>query len=203
MKHVLKTILIMIGLTLVSTCFAFDENGNATSLGDVSQVATGLIFMTTNLMSLCFFLLGMGFTVGAIVRYRAHYKNPMAAPLMTPILMSFLAVIMFSFNAFNHWKQNEVFGGKKPPKVNIHVPNFNGKVQAANTEAKTPLQVLREMEHANKGSAPAQVRPQPQPVQPHQALTDDTYQDEPQITAPSTNPDYDFDDDDDEEEYAT
>lgn len=204
MKKVFEPLFFVLMLVLASTAFAFDDSGNATSLGDVSQVVTGLIFMTTNLMAVCFFLLGIGFSIGAIIRFRYHYKNPNAMPLMTPILMSFLAIIMFCFNAFNAWKQNEVFRGGKAPSMHITVPNYNPNQenQVAGPQQKTPIQALRDMEAAQKYPHAYSQAPQP-----NQATQPPAYQPPAGTVVHPSMPvqpyDPDFDDDDDDEEYAT
>jgi hypothetical protein len=141
----LKTQWVLLGTLIASVCFGEDSD-SIRSLGDISDTVMGLIFMSTDLFSVVFFMLAMGFAVGATVRFRVHFKNPSAMPLLTPILMSFLALIMLCFNLFNTWKQKEVFGGKKPPVFHIKIAKYNDKSPVR----KTPIQALRDRENAAK-----------------------------------------------------
>lgn len=86
---VLRTISLM--LLMVVSQFAEAE---VRTLGDVARTITESFEDITRLITAGSYLAGLGFSIGAIMKFRQHKDNPSQIPVGTPIAMLFVASCM-------------------------------------------------------------------------------------------------------------
>lgn len=68
-------------------------NGNLTLGGMASQI-TGSFTALTNLITAGSYLAGLGFSIGAIMKFKQHKDNPSQIPIGTPIALVFIAAAL-------------------------------------------------------------------------------------------------------------
>ena len=85
-------------LVLVSlSCFALGTTVYADTgldLGTVAGNITGSMQSLAKLISAMSYVLGMGFAVGAVFKFKAHKDNPTQIPVGTPIALIFIAAVL-------------------------------------------------------------------------------------------------------------
>ena len=64
------------------------------TLGDVARTITESFEDITRLITAGSYLAGLGFSIGAIMKFRQHKDNPSQIPVGTPIAMLFVASCM-------------------------------------------------------------------------------------------------------------
>jgi intracellular multiplication protein IcmD len=78
-------------LLMVVSPFAVAE---VRTLGDVARTITESFEDITRLITAGSYLAGLGFSIGAIMKFRQHKDNPSQIPVGTPIAMLFVASCM-------------------------------------------------------------------------------------------------------------
>ena len=71
---------------------ASDTSG--TSVGDIAESITGSFSSLTKLVTAGSYLAGLGFSVGAIMKFKQHKDNPTQIPIGTPIALVFVAAAL-------------------------------------------------------------------------------------------------------------
>ena len=61
------------------------------SLGGMASTITGSFTNLTKLVTAGSYLAGLGFAVGAIMKFKQHKENPSNMPVGTPIMLTFIA----------------------------------------------------------------------------------------------------------------
>lgn len=68
----------------------------ATNLGSVASSITSTFTSLTKLITASSYLAGLGFSIGAILKFKAHKDNPQQVPIGTPIALVFIgAALLF------------------------------------------------------------------------------------------------------------
>ncbi|MCW5588610.1 MAG: type IV secretion protein IcmD [Legionellales bacterium] len=83
---------IVCGLFLVDPAFASSVNPN--SLGAMANTLTSNFGALARLITAGSYVAGMGFGVGAILKFKAHKDNPTQIPIGTPIALVFIAAAL-------------------------------------------------------------------------------------------------------------
>ena len=75
---------------------AYADGGTSTSitLGDVSENMTNSMQALAKLISAVSYVLGIGFAVGAVFKFKAHKDNPTQIPVGTPIALFFISAVL-------------------------------------------------------------------------------------------------------------
>lgn len=88
---VLKTLAIVFsGLLVSQAVFAAEVR----TLGDVAKTITESFESISKLITAGSYLAGLGFSIGAIMKFKQHKDNPTQIPIGTPIAMLFIAAAM-------------------------------------------------------------------------------------------------------------
>lgn len=64
------------------------------SIGDVAQSITGSFTNLAKLITAGSYLAGLGFSIGAIMKFKQHKDNPTQIPIGTPIALVFIAAAL-------------------------------------------------------------------------------------------------------------
>lgn len=85
----LLTALMMVGIFLISApCFA---QGTDLTIGGVASLITKSFRNIARLITAASYLSGLGFAIGAIMKFKQHKDNPTQIPVGTPIALLFIA----------------------------------------------------------------------------------------------------------------
>jgi intracellular multiplication protein IcmD len=96
-----------LSLALVDVALA---EGQAQTLGTLASNVTGSLGQIAKLLIAGAFVAGMGFAVGAVLKFKQHKDNPTQIPVGTPIALVFIAAaLMFLPSIFSSLGQT-VFG---------------------------------------------------------------------------------------------
>ena len=88
-----KVLLMLLGL---SCLIAMDAALAGSGIGGVASKVTGNLKDIAKLITAGSYVAGMAFTVGAIVKFKAHKDNPTQIPIGTPIALLFVgAALLF------------------------------------------------------------------------------------------------------------
>jgi intracellular multiplication protein IcmD len=102
-----------IGASLFFALFVTDAFAAAKSVGDIASTVRGNIDGIAKLITAGAFVAGLGFAVGAILKFKQHKDNPTQIPVGTPIALTFIAAaLIFIPNIFGSLGQT-VFGTEK------------------------------------------------------------------------------------------
>ncbi len=88
-------------LKLVSLALIFITGnaiaGNALTLGGMADNITDSFTSVTKLITAGSYLAGLGFSVGAIIQFKAHKDNPTQVPIGKPIALVFIGAALLFF----------------------------------------------------------------------------------------------------------
>ncbi len=76
------------------TTVAFAASGSGKNLGGIAQTITSNFGDLAKLITAGSYIAGMGFAVGAILKFKAHKDNPTQIPIGTPIALIFIAAAL-------------------------------------------------------------------------------------------------------------
>lgn len=82
----------LIGLALVM--FAGNAAADSLTLGGMADAIIGSFSSVTKLITSGAYLAGLGFSVGAIIQFKAHKDNPAQVPIGKPIALVFIAAAL-------------------------------------------------------------------------------------------------------------
>lgn len=99
----------LIGLAVLFTNPAYAYL-TSPSLGDVAKNVTGITGEFANMITAIAFVIGFGFAVGAIVKYKAYRDNPQNIPLSIPITLFFVALAFLFLGILLSVSGTTVFG---------------------------------------------------------------------------------------------
>ncbi|MFU8797761.1 MAG: type IV secretion protein IcmD [Gammaproteobacteria bacterium] len=78
-------------LTALSVLFFYAGYANAEDIGAVAAKLTGTFENIAKLVTGMAYVVGMGFGVSAMLKFKAHKDNPQGTPLGTPMMLLFVA----------------------------------------------------------------------------------------------------------------
>ena len=84
-------LLVSLGFFTLGTAVYADTS---LDLGGVADNVTGSMQSLAKLVSAMSYVLGMGFAVGAVFKFKAHKDNPTQIPVGTPIALIFIAAVL-------------------------------------------------------------------------------------------------------------
>ena len=85
-KKILKSMLAFSLCTLTMSAFALSQN-----LGQISAQIYGNLSNLSKLITAGSYVAGLGFSIGAIMKFKAHKDNPTQVPVGTPAALVFIA----------------------------------------------------------------------------------------------------------------
>ena len=89
----LKSVILL--LTMFSAGFAFATSSSTDmDLGAIATNITGNFSALTQLITACSYIAGLGFAIGAIMKFKMHKDNPTQVPIGTPISLIFIAAAL-------------------------------------------------------------------------------------------------------------
>ena len=91
---VAKTAAIAGVIFMVSALFAESAWAAAKTFGEVAARVTGTFGQIAKMITAGAYIAGLGFTVGAILKFKQHKDNPTQIPVGTPIAMLFIAAAL-------------------------------------------------------------------------------------------------------------
>lgn len=89
-KHFMKSLVAILVLSLVGIQVAMA----AETLGTVAENITGSFAALTKLITAASYLAGLGFAIGAVMKFKQHKDNPTQIPIGTPIALVFIAAAL-------------------------------------------------------------------------------------------------------------
>ncbi len=108
-NRVQKSLLLLIGGIL---CFSLGTAAYAVSgIGGVAAQVTSNLGNVAKLITAASYVAGMGFGVGAIVKFKAHKDNPTQIPIGTPIALLFVAAALLFIPSVFKASGGTLFGG--------------------------------------------------------------------------------------------
>lgn len=94
----------------------FSSTAMATSasdltIGDVASLITGSFTQIAKLITAASYLAGLGFSIGAIMKFKQHKDNPTQIPIGTPIALLFIAAALLFLPSILDITSHTMFGG--------------------------------------------------------------------------------------------
>ncbi|MCW8410112.1 type IV secretion protein IcmD [Legionella sp. PATHC035] len=103
----LSTIALLTFLTLVSNHAAANT---VVSLGQMASNITGSFANLAKLITAGAYLAGLGFSIGAIMKFKQHKDNPTQIPIGTPIALVFISAALLFLPSILGVTETTMFG---------------------------------------------------------------------------------------------
>lgn len=100
--------LLFLGLILVAPCCFAD----GLTIGGVASLITGSFRQITRLITASSYLAGLGFAIGAIMKFKQHKDNPTQIPVGTPIALLFISSALLFLPSVLDITGRTVFGAQ-------------------------------------------------------------------------------------------
>jgi len=111
-KTALKTGLIFLLMLFSGSALAADQ-----TIGDVAANIYGTFSNLTQLITACSYIAGLGFAIGAIMKFKQHKDNPTQIPIGTPVALVFIAAALLFLPSILGVTGATVFGGGDAAQV--------------------------------------------------------------------------------------
>lgn len=85
--------------------------GSSLTLGGMASSITGSFTSLTKLVTAGSYLGGLGFSIGAIMKFKQHKDNPTNIPVGTPIALTFIAAALLFLPSILGVTGSTLFGG--------------------------------------------------------------------------------------------
>lgn len=85
----------------------------AISLGTMSQNIYNTFGQVTQLITAASYLAGLGFSIGAIMKFKQHKDNPTQIPIGTPIALVFIGAALLFLPSILDVAGQTMFGGEQ------------------------------------------------------------------------------------------
>ena len=95
----------ILGLLFANTAYAQDEN-----LGDVADNLKDTFSSLAEMITAASYIAGLGFAIGAILKFKAHKDNPQQIPVGTPIALMFVAAALIFMPSMFQVAGSTLFG---------------------------------------------------------------------------------------------
>ena len=96
-----------VALTTAGVAYA----SSSLSLGGMASSITGSFTSLTKLVTAGSYLAGLGFSIGAIMKFKQHKDNPTNIPVGTPIALTFIAAALLFLPSILGVTGSTLFGG--------------------------------------------------------------------------------------------
>ncbi len=103
----LLTLLVGTGLLM------FSMHASADTIGGMASNITGSFTSLTKLVTAGSYLAGLGFSIGAIMKFKQHKDNPTQIPIGTPIALVFIAAALLFLPSILGMTGSTMFGDDK------------------------------------------------------------------------------------------
>ncbi|MCH9689410.1 MAG: type IV secretion protein IcmD [Gammaproteobacteria bacterium] len=107
----MKTNLIKKLLILSLMMFAGSALAAVSTIGGMASMITSSFAQITNLITGASYLAGLGFSIGAIMKFKAHKDNPTQITVGTPIALVFIAAALLFLPSLLDVAGGTMFGG--------------------------------------------------------------------------------------------
>ena len=91
MRYKLQFLWIVLSGLMINSAFA------GTDIGGIASSVTGNFAAITSLITGGSYIAGLGFSIGAIMKFKQHKDNPTQVPVGTPIALLFIAASLLFF----------------------------------------------------------------------------------------------------------
>jgi intracellular multiplication protein IcmD len=91
--------------------FSTGASAAAMTLGDMANEVTKSFTNLTRLITAASYLAGLGFSIGAIMKFKAHKDNPTQITVGTPIALVFIAAALLFLPSILDMAGQTMFGG--------------------------------------------------------------------------------------------
>ena len=102
------------GMVLITTIIYGGQAACAASstenLGNIASNITGNFSQLTQLITACSYIAGLGFAIGAIMKFKMHKDNPTQVPIGTPISLVFIAAALLFLPSILNVTSYTIFG---------------------------------------------------------------------------------------------
>ena len=101
-------------LALLVGCFFCDfaiASSSTWTIGDVAEQITGSFTQLSKLITAGSYLAGLGFSIGAVMKFKQHKDNPTQIPVGTPIALLFIAAGLLFLPSILDVTSVTMFGG--------------------------------------------------------------------------------------------
>jgi intracellular multiplication protein IcmD len=107
-NHLGRFVLIVVSLLLfgVGECLAT----SVTTFGEMAKLITGSFANIAQLITAGSYIAGIGFSLGAVMKFKAHKDNPTQVQIGTPIAMTFIAAALLFFPTILTMTGESIFG---------------------------------------------------------------------------------------------
>lgn len=102
-----RGVFMTIGLLLFSAAAMATDK----TLGDMAKQVTSSFADLTRLITAASYLAGLGFAIGAIMKFKAHKDNPTQITVGTPIALVFIAAALLFLPSILDMTGSTMFGG--------------------------------------------------------------------------------------------
>ncbi len=99
--------LFLIAIIFSNAVFA---SASTMTIGDVASLITGSFEQLARLITAGSYLAGLGFSIGAIMKFKQHKDNPTQIPVGTPIALLFIAAALLFLPSILDVTSNTMFG---------------------------------------------------------------------------------------------
>lgn len=107
-KMMVLSALACFGLTLISQQVLAADN--SLTIGKMATTITGSFTSLTKLIMAGSYLAGLGFSIGAIMKFKQHKDNPTQIPIGTPIALVFISAALLFLPTILNITGNTMFG---------------------------------------------------------------------------------------------
>lgn len=109
LKHWIKALCITLGISgmlFANVAYAADDQDIGSVADNLKSTFTSLAEMITAAS----YIAGLGFAIGAILKFKAHKDNPQQIPVGTPIALMFVAAALIFLPSMFEVAGNTLFG---------------------------------------------------------------------------------------------
>ena len=105
-----NTIIKLTGISLGLASVLFFGEASALTIGGIADNVTAMISNIAKLVTATAYIAGMGFAVGAILKFKQHKENPTQIPIGTPIMLLGVAAALLFLPAILGIAGESLFG---------------------------------------------------------------------------------------------
>lgn len=112
-RNLIKPVLLVVtslGLCFIATA-VFADAPSTGGISDVANTVTSNLDGVAKLITACSYVAGLGFAVGAILKFKAHKDNPQQIPVGTPIALVFIAAALLFLPSLMKSAGSTLFSG--------------------------------------------------------------------------------------------
>ena len=106
--RLLKAVFMSVGLVML--VFSGSAYASGTDLGTVAENVTNTFDSIAKMITAASYIAGLGFAVGAILKFKAHKDNPQQITVGVPIALMFVAAALIFLPSMFEVAGNTLFG---------------------------------------------------------------------------------------------